>query len=447
MHEEPPNRAQGSGRAEGPAGVEGRPLRRRRVLISAIATSPARGSEAGVGWNIPSRVAQYHDVTLMCSPGTHDHQRQEIEAYLKEHGPIPGLVISYVDQTPVYRLFDPQRHPLMRPVYYVGYASWQRAAYRRALELHAHNPFDLTHHLTIVGFREPGYLWKLPIPFFWGPVAGASNLPWRYLGILRWRDRLTYGLRNIANELQKRLHRRPRLAARAAAHVWAVGEDNHRMFVEVFGVPAERLCEVGGNAQPDLASVKHYDPRSEPLRLVWAGYHIGRKAVPLVLRAIARIREDFPVHLTCLGKGPEKATWQSLSQRLGVAECVTWLPEQPHGQAMERLASAHVLAFPSLQEASSTVVLEALSLGLPVLCHDACGMAFVVTDECGIKIPMRSPHGSIEGLADAMRRLHRNPSELTDLSRGALRRAEELSWDHVAREIAAGYDRVLQAAG
>jgi hypothetical protein len=36
---------------------------------------------------------------------------------------------------------------------------------------------------------------------------------------------------------------------------------------------------------------------------------------------------------------------------------------------------------------------------------------------------------------------------LTELSRGALKRSEELSWDYAAKMIAEGFDRVLAAKG
>jgi glycosyltransferase involved in cell wall biosynthesis len=122
---------------------------------------------------------------------------------------------------------------------------------------------------------------------------------------------------------------------------------------------------------------------------------------------------------------------------------VNWAGELPHDQALVEMSKAHVFTFPSLQEASSTVTLEALSLGLPVICHDACGMGFIVNGDCGFKVPMISPDMSVGGFVQALRKLHESPAELTRLSRGALHRSEELSWDYAARMIAEGYDRVL----
>ena len=39
---------------------------RLRVLLSAFAFEPNRGYEPGVGWNVATRLAQHHDVTVIC---------------------------------------------------------------------------------------------------------------------------------------------------------------------------------------------------------------------------------------------------------------------------------------------------------------------------------------------------------------------------------------------
>ena len=44
----------------------------------------------------------------------------------------------------------------------------------------------MLHQLNMIGFREPGYLWKLSketdIPFVWGPVDAKDKFPVAYLG-------------------------------------------------------------------------------------------------------------------------------------------------------------------------------------------------------------------------------------------------------------------------
>jgi glycosyltransferase involved in cell wall biosynthesis len=118
---------------------------------------------------------------------------------------------------------------------------------------------------------------------------------------------------------------------------------------------------------------------------------------------------------------------------------VIWHGHVPHSEALSIMAEGHAFIHSSLLEAASTVVLEALSLGLPVVCHDTCGMAHAVTADCGIKIPLRNPETSISGFAQAIEAIA-NDSQLYDrLSLGAIERARELTWDRKVERFSGAY--------
>ena len=87
------------------------------------------------------------------------------------------------------------------------------------------------------------------------------------------------------------------------------------------------------------------------------------------------------------------------------------------------------------------VVLEALGWGMPVICHDACGMAVAVNEACGIKVPLETPARSITGFREAILNLLQKPWRVQQLSEGALRRAEALSWNAKVNEMAEAYVR------
>ena len=418
---------------------------RRRVLVSAYAVSPVRGSEPGMGWNICSRLARHHDVTVLCSPQVPPNAqdfRGEIEQHLREHGPVPGLSFHFVEPPAASYLFQRETPLLRRTLYYTGYRAWQRAAFRAARELHARRPFDLVHQLNITGFREPGYLWQLPdVPFVWGPVGGAANVPPAFLPMMSGRDRLFYRLRNVTNAVQKRTSSRCRRAAARAGHIWVVGDANRRLVEEVWGCPADPMLEVGGERHPD-GRVRTYDG-SRPLRLVWSGQHIGRKALPLLQLALASLGGKPAVELTVLGEGPETAAWKALAQRLGIAPLVRWTGRLPRDAALREMAAADAFVSTSVLEETSLVVLEALSLGLPVVCHDACGMGVAVTDACGIKVPLQDPEASVAGFTAAVKQLAAGGKRFEQLSAGALARAEELSWDRKAAAMADTYEQLI----
>jgi glycosyltransferase involved in cell wall biosynthesis len=417
---------------------------RRRVLVSAYAISPVRGSEPGMGWNICSRLAQHHDVTVLCCPFVPPREqqfREEIEKYTRESGPIPGLTFHFVEPPLASYLFQRETPILRRTLYYAGYKSWQRAAFRAAEALHERQPFDLVHQLNITGFREPGYLWRLQnVPFVWGPVGGASNVPKRFFSLMSGSERLFYKLRNIGNAVQKRTLRRCQKAARHASHIWVVGDANRELVENIWGCCAEPMLEVGGEPHP-LGRVRTFDGNRR-LKLVWSGVHIGRKALPLLLQAL---REQSGIELIVLGEGPETSAWKALAAQLSLDSIVRWIGRIPREDAIREMAAADVFVSSSVLEETSLVVLEALSLGLPVICHDACGMGVAVTDACGIKVPMRTPDVSIAGFRDAIRKLAAGGEAFRQMSAAAVQRARELSWDDKAAAIARTYESVINA--
>ena len=443
--------------------------RRRRILVVAFATSPYRGSEPGGGWNVVRHLADHHDVTVLSFPGFEHDARQLYQRYIQEHGPLPGLTMAWVEQPPLSRLL--QREGLwQRAFYYRGYRSWEKAAYAKAVQLHRQQPFDLAYRLNMTGFREPGYLWKLDLPYAWGPIAGAVMMPRAFFPLLSPHDRVFYGVRNLLNARQMKSIKRCRLAAQKASQLWAVDELNRAMIRDHFGSESDILLDSGCEPKAS-AQVRRYEGaprdrvgggaeggaaggRGRPLEIIWSGVHEGRKCLPILLHALARLRETPPgdtaandwFRLKVLADGPETANWQALAARLGLAEAVTWTGMLPHGEAVAAMDHADVFVLTSLQEAATHVVMEALASGLPVLCHDACGMAVAIDERCGIKVPLIDPQTSIDGFAAALQELIDRPERVEALSAGALRRAEELSWSEKAREIAGAFDRVLATA-
>ena len=89
----------------------------------------------------------------------------------------------------------------------------------------------------------------------------------------------------------------------------------------------------------------------------------------------------------------------------------------------------------SLRDLTSTVTVEALSLGLPIVCLDHCGFADVVNETCGIKIPVTTPREVVAAIACAVEALARDEDQRQALAEGALRRAQHFAWEEKARVI------------
>jgi glycosyltransferase involved in cell wall biosynthesis len=111
--------------------------------------------------------------------------------------------------------------------------------------------------------------------------------------------------------------------------------------------------------------------------------------------------------------------------------------------AVQVLHGSHVFAITSIKDLTSTVVLEAISQGVPVVCLDHCGFADVVGDDCGLKIPIESPKQVVAGLAGAIERLGRDEPLRRQFSAAALRRIGDYSWQAKATRVNAIYQKAV----
>ena len=417
---------------------------RLRVLLSAYYCSPYRGSESAVGWQTAAGLAKYHDVTVLfgdlsaAAPGARD-----IERYRKETGLPDNLELVHVQAEGAARIVN-RLHALpgLWFLYYEAYRRWQRQVLDVARRMHAERPFDLVHHVTVIGFREPGYLWQLGIPFFWGPVSGTTEVPPAFVKDFGAKERFRWTTHRLINRMQTRRGGRPGRAALAAAKIWAVCKEDARV-LQGWGGGPDLMPEVG--CVPVEGVVPRSRAEEEPRRLCWSGMFQGRKALPLLLRAIAKVgSRDIRLHV--LGGGAEAERWHREALSLGIGQCVEWHGMLPREDALKIFDRTHVFIHTSVKEATSTVILEALERGIPVVCHDACGMGTAVNESCGIRIPLEDPGMSVDGFADAIGRFLRDPALLPTLSAGAIVRARELSWESKVERISAAYLHLLGKA-
>lgn len=414
-----------------------------KPLLLAYACNPFHGSEEGVGWNWVKVIASFSDPWVI----TANFHKDDIERYRKAHPlALSNVRFVYVAEralhyrpTPGWKRIE---HSVFKPLMNLAYARWLVDAFDLAATLHRKQHFDLMHQLTYVGYRFPGRLWRLGTPFVWGPIGGLENTPWRFLPQMGWYGALYYGGRNLINSAQRLLLRNPRRAFEAAGPgVIAATSGIQRQIRHRYGVESRVICEVG---PPDIA-LPGLLPRlpGEPLRLVWSGEHLPGKALPLLLRALAKLDNGVEWRLDLLGAGPLTGRWQRLARELAIDEWCRWHGNLPREQALAVMGEGDLFIITSLKDLTSTVLLEALALGLPVICPDHCGFADVVTNDCGIKVSLRNPHQFIGDLTAAVAHLESNEAERYRLARGALHRVQAYAWEAKATAIAEIYEAVI----
>jgi len=423
-------------------------MKRLNILAIAYACSPLRGSEDGVGWGWVNVIAESHKVTVI----TADYNAAEIEQYLATgtESARNNLRFIYVKNKPWhYRpwgMWLKIEHSLAKPLMNIAYQDWLGHAFTRAQREIEQSSYDLMHLITYVGWRFSGRFYQLGIPFVWGPIGGLKNTPWCLYSALGIKGAIYYGGRNLINSLQMRFLRGPRRALRKAqGAVIAATSEIRDALQERFGSSSRVICEVG---IPDVESVEpKRREKNEPLRICWSGIHLPGKALHLLLRAAAHFPEDMNYSLHILGDGPSIREWRALAKRIGVDGRCHWHGRLPRDQALEVMKTCHAIAITSLKELTSTVALEGISLGLPVICLDHCGLADLITNECGIKIPVHSMRQIESDIAKALMALYSDDGLRYRLAQGAITRSLQYSWQSKMTALDGIYDLAISRNG
>lgn len=174
------------------------------------------------------------------------------------------------------------------------------------------------------------------------------------------------------------------------------------------------------------ASNLRADAPAEPLAtaapLVLAvGRHVAQKGFDLLLQAWVAVQAQMPAaRLRIVGEGPLRGELQRLSQDLGVAGSVQWLPPTPQVQSHFRAAQAFVL--PSRYEGMPLALLEAQALGVPAVAFDCpTGPAEVLSADTGIVVPA----GDTAALSAALLKLLSDASLRQRMAHAAIARSAQ----------------------
>lgn len=435
-------------------------VKRLKVLLSAYACHPHHGSEEGVGWGWCQAIARHHEVWVL----TTDRHRADIEKETSDAlGKTDRPRFIFVEEINRLEVVIRLQRWLWPPSFLMAYERiWQPRAFQVAAEAHRRLGFDLVHQLTYVGFRVPGQLWRLGIPFVWGPIGGLEQTNLSLLPPLGVRALAYYAGRNLLNGRDK--HTRPLVRqAMKAAHGGLIAATSgiQSEILRLYGEESEVITEVGlppgdAAAESDLARRRP----GEPLRLIWIGHLLARKALPFFFDAVVATTGGTPSDagtgnrrpfaaldwtLDIFGDGPEARRWRRMAETRDLSSRLTWHGRQPRTAVLAALRKAHVLVVTSVYDLTSTVVVEALAAGVPVVCPDHCGFRDAVSDGCGIRCAAHSAASLVSGLSAALKRLYADEEERQRMARNALVRARDFAWEIKARKVDEIYRRVTGA--
>jgi glycosyltransferase involved in cell wall biosynthesis len=189
---------------------------------------------------------------------------------------------------------------------------------------------------------------------------------------------------------------------RGDVHYRAVGEHARRTNCATLGLDPARCSVVPRAIQLDTAALRPDRrrfgvPDGVPL-FVNVARRVPEKGLDRLVRAFAKVRAELPdAHLAVAGApGSADAAIAAAIDETGLGDRVHLLGYRPDARSL--IAAADVFAFSSVSEGSPGVVVEAMTIGVPVAAFDIPAVA-ELTDGGRLAWLARAPGGE---LGDAM---------------------------------------------
>lgn len=188
---------------------------------------------------------------------------------------------------------------------------------------------------------------------------------------------------------------------------------------------------------PPVENAIHTEPseRGHKLRVLYRGSLRQRAGLSYLFRACRALGDS--VELTVVGSLP-RVECRALESELAK---VRWIPTCDFASLRQLMSTHDVFLYPSIFEDGGTVMLEAMSMGLPVIATaNSAAPDFISDGREGFIIPIRST----DHIVHRLELLHRDPDYRFQMARCARSRAAAQTWDSFEKRLVASVTTALR---
>ena len=386
----------------------------RTILISAYGCEPLKGSEAGVGWNWVIQMAQHNRLHVI----TRANNQASIEAHLPNELK-NNIIFHYYDAPSFIRQLKKRAKRL-----YFYYFVWQIGIIPIVRHIIKTERIDYTMHLTFGSMWMPTFLPFFSTSFIWGPIGGGDCEPRPFLKLLPFKQKVIQSFRYVMNALSF-MHPGVMFAAYRAKVILARTPNTARAIPNCFRAKVQTILET---AMEDSV-FEHkcvYHLNDDVVRMITTGRLLPNKNIVTAVKSLEYIPKDYRVRLTIIGSGYQRREIEETAKRIGRSQDVVIIDELPREEVLAAVEKSDIFLFPSLREGGSWSLMEAMAIGLPVICLDWAGMAIITDDNCAIRIPVSNPEQMPKDMAAAIITLIKNPGLREAMGKAGRNRIKEV---------------------
>lgn len=418
---------------------------KKKIILSAYAISPVKGSEYGAAWNMVVKLSQQHELWVLYGiSDDHMGDTQTLREHIKNN-PLPSVTFIEVRPGQLSMAINKLNKWGLGWFFYFAYYLWQKNALKEAEKIINEVDIDVVHQFGPIGYREPGFLGRLNKPLVWGPIGGMNIISKTLLENKSFKAKLKFNAKNAINHFQLGHSARIKKAFQRADVLIAATGRGQQTIKEKFGRESYYLPEQGVINSISLNESK-FNTINDTVHLIWSGTHIERKNLDLCLDALSLVsQKNWMLHI--LGDGPLTEQMRQRADELQLSANITWHGMLKRDEALKVMDTAHLHIITSIAEDNPAVVFEALSAGVPTLTPAHCGMDDVICNTCGIKIKPGNRTFMSRSIATAIENILKEPAILKNKADATVSCAGKHTWDIRLNKINAIYNEAIVLHG
>jgi len=319
---------------------------------------------------------------------------------------------------------------------YLHYILWQWFAYQKAKKLSKQMQFDLVHHVTWGSLQLGSFMYKLKVPFIFGPVGGGQVAPVSFKKYFKsyWNVEVK---RELTSKWLLKLNPGCNSMLRTAKEIIVSNLDTKNLAINNGASKCSLLfdAQLPDNFFPKILPIRE---KSNVLKLLWIGRLLPRKGILLVTEVMEKLKSFSDISLTIVGDGEMRGYLENDIEKRGLNN-VNYLGAVPFEKVKEIYASHDLFFFTSLRDSCPAQLFEAMAYGLPIVTLKLHGQDAIVNDAVGIKCNVIDPNETVIELKNAILSLYYNRELLQVMSENAFEYAKKQTWKNQIKHVVENY--------
>ena len=434
------------------------------ILIFAYASEPGTGSEYGVGWTVPTKMAEMypeHEIYVL----TRSRCKEKIYAALNPHDDRKSVSLEECVNSTAWPNLHFLFYDIPNCMFYknemksnwgeqINYWLWQLMVRRFVRKMHKKIGFDVMHHLTFNQYRTPSPGFWMDVPFVMGPIGGAETIAESFAQDLNPHTARKEEIRRKGRDLKvfgwfmsRRKNKKVILCSCA--------ENLKRLQPYAYGNEMKVLPAIAFSPQDfeigPSPEEENIEGKREIFSLLYAGKAWDWKGLKIFLRAAKKAYidkgvENFTIKIVGIRFKEEQDEVMSWVAECGLQDKVTLIPFIQRSELLKMMTEINLSVYPAFRDSGSMSILEASALGCPTICFDAGGQD-IFPDDILLKVPVGMTYDdNLNRFSERLSWAYEQKMQSREIGIRSKSWVEEnLTWDKKVREFVDIYRNLAPA--